>query len=97
MKGAKFCLPEQEIRDRFPIQWEENPLQETTTKKGVTDEVELEKRPKVAKNGSSSLREESLLEEVSKDAEVRGLDESKTGSEPRPKIKNGFVENVAKV
>ena len=57
-------------------------------KKRVTDEVELEKRPKIAKNGSSSLREESLLEEVSKDAEVRGLDENKTESEPRSKIKD---------
>ena len=31
LKGAEFCFPEREIRDRFPIQWEENPPQETAT------------------------------------------------------------------
>merc|ERR1712102_95195 len=31
--GSEFCFPEREIRDRFPIQWEENPPQETTTKR----------------------------------------------------------------
>ena len=42
--GAEFGFPEREIRDRFPIQWEENPPQETTTKRGVTGEVELEEK-----------------------------------------------------
>ena len=85
--GAKFCLPEREIRDQFPIQWEENLLQETTAEVGITDEVELETRPKSAKKGPPIRWEENLLEKEFKDTEVGVIDERKT--EPGLRIRNG--------
>ena len=90
--GAEFCFPEREIRDRFPIQWEENPPQETTTERGVTVEIKLEGEPKIASNGLSSLQEESLQEKESSDAVVKETDENITESASRFEIKNGLTD-----
>ena len=43
--GARFCLPEREVRNWSPIQWEENPLQNNVTEAGVIDESKTETEP----------------------------------------------------
>ena len=52
--GARFCLPEREVRNWSPIQWEENLLQKNVTEVGVTDGIKVETRPKIVRNGPSS-------------------------------------------
>ena len=47
--GGRFCLPEREVRNWSPIQWEESLLQKKTkdTEVGVIDEIKIETRPKL--------------------------------------------------
>ena len=90
--GAEFCFPEREIRDRFPIQWEENPPQETTTERGVTGEIKLEEEPKIASNELSSLQEESLRGKESSDAAAKETDENMIETAPKAGITDGVSD-----